>query len=163
MRLQPKVYLPPPLPTRHPSRPSPSTFNKWLMPDSHPPHFIRRLLLLARTWARQRERSKLHQGVYSDNDLLAHQMKHLCVFLSAPKSHNLNRQRFPRWRSQIARNPAERRGSRLRNHNSKSQIASDLPSHSQSQCKVSEIASDFWGPRWASQSQIARIDAISVR
>ena len=32
-----------------------------------------------------------------------------------------------------------------------------------SQCKVSEIASDFWGPWWASQSQIAKIAAISVR
>ena len=32
-----------------------------------------------------------------------------------------------------------------------------------SQCKVSEIASDFWGPRWASQSQIAKIAGISVR
>ena len=32
-----------------------------------------------------------------------------------------------------------------------------------SQCKVSEIASDFWGPRWASQSQIAKVAAISVR
>ena len=32
-----------------------------------------------------------------------------------------------------------------------------------SQCKVSEISSDFWGPRWASQSQIAKIAAISVR
>ena len=33
-----------------------------------------------------------------------------------------------------------------------------------SQCKVSEIASDFWGPRWASQSQIAKvITAILVR
>ena len=32
-----------------------------------------------------------------------------------------------------------------------------------SQCKVSEIASDSWGPRWASQSQIAKIAAISVR
>ena len=32
-----------------------------------------------------------------------------------------------------------------------------------SQCKVSEIASDFWGPRWASQSQIEKIAAISVR
>ena len=32
-----------------------------------------------------------------------------------------------------------------------------------SQCKVSEIASDFWGLRWASQSQIAEIAAISVR
>ena len=31
------------------------------------------------------------------------------------------------------------------------------------QCKVSEIASDFWGPRWASQSQIAKIAPISVR
>ena len=31
-----------------------------------------------------------------------------------------------------------------------------------SQCKVSEIASDIWGPRWASQSQIAKIAAISV-
>ena len=31
-------------------------------------------------------------------------------------------------------------------------------------CLVSEIASsDFWGPRWASQSQIAEIAAISVR
>ena len=30
-------------------------------------------------------------------------------------------------------------------------------------CLVSEIASDFWGPRWASQSQIAKIAAISVR
>ena len=32
-----------------------------------------------------------------------------------------------------------------------------------SQCKVSKIASDFWGPRWASQSHIAKIAAISVR
>ena len=31
-----------------------------------------------------------------------------------------------------------------------------------SQCKVSEIASDFWGPRWASQSQIAKIAGISA-
>ena len=30
-------------------------------------------------------------------------------------------------------------------------------------CKASEIASDFRGPRWASQSQIAKIAAISVR
>ena len=29
-----------------------------------------------------------------------------------------------------------------------------------SQCKVSEIASDFWGPRWALQSQVAKIAAI---
>ena len=29
--------------------------------------------------------------------------------LSAPKLHNRNRQRFPRWKSQIARNPAERK------------------------------------------------------
>ena len=34
----------------------------------------------------------------------------------------------------------------------------DLP-----QCKVSGIASDFWGPRWASQSQIPKIAAISMR
>ena len=32
-----------------------------------------------------------------------------------------------------------------------------------SQCKASEIASDFWGLRWASQSQIAKIAVISVR
>ena len=51
----------------------------------------------------------------------------------------------------IARNPAERRG--LRHRNSKSQIASDFHRTLRSQCKVSEIASDFWGPRWASQSQ----------
>ena len=32
-----------------------------------------------------------------------------------------------------------------------------------SQCKASEIARDFWGLRWASQSQIAKIATISVR
>ena len=30
-------------------------------------------------------------------------------------------------------------------------------------CHVSENASDFWGPQWASQLQIAKIAAISVR
>ena len=35
---------------------------------------------------------------------------------------------FPRWRSRIARNPAERKGFRLRNRSSKSQIVSDFPS-----------------------------------
>ena len=32
------------------------------------------------------------------------------LFLSAPKSHNRNRKRFLRWRGQIARNPAEKKG-----------------------------------------------------
>ena len=49
--------------------------------------------------------------------------------LGAPKSHNRNRQRFPRWRSQLARNPAERRGFGLRNRSPQSHIASDFPSH----------------------------------
>ena len=68
-----------------------------------------------------------------------------------------------------ARNPAERTGFGLRNRSSKSQIASDFEFHYtlKSQCGIalsfrSEIASDFWGPRWASQSQIAKIAAISV-
>ena len=30
-------------------------------------------------------------------------------------------------------------------------------------CLVWELARDFWGPRWASQSHIAEIAAISVR
>ena len=51
--------------------------------------------------------------------------------LSAPKSHNRNRWRFPRWQSHIARNPAERRGFGFRNRSAKSQIASDFLSHPQ--------------------------------
>ena len=44
------------------------------------------------------------------------------------------------WRSQIARNPAERRGFGLRNRNSKSPIASDFPSHPENRNAKSQIS-----------------------
>ena len=87
--------------------------------------------------------------------------------LSAPTSHNRNRQRFLRWRSQIARNPTGERGFGLRNRSPKSQIASDFPSRPEiamQHCFLLSLGNrcDFWCPRWALQSQIAKIAAISV-
>ena len=60
-----------------------------------------------------------------------------------------------------------KKGFGLRNRSPKSQIASDFPSHFKSQCSIALSClgnrCDFWGLRWASQSQIAKIAAISVR
>ena len=54
----------------------------------------------------------------------------------------------------------ELRGFGLRNRSPKSQIASDFPSHpciAMQHCfLLSQKSRDFWGPRWASQSQIAK-------
>ena len=60
-----------------------------------------------------------------------------------------------------------KKGFGLRNRSPKSQIASDFPSHSQIAMQhcflLCRKSRDFWGLRWASQSQIAKIAAISVR